>query len=217
MAAKIALFFVSHIFKNCWPKLFFWSVIKTHEILRKKDFFLDLNFVFQKKKTWKSVLAAKKAVFGGNSETAGQNSFFVNDKKLTKFCENSIFFWIWIAYCSKNRVKVGFGYQFWLRKQHFFLHMNFFFRKNKTKVGFGCNKNSFWEEIRKLRAKIIFLVSYKNSWNSRKTAVFQEANMVKIFSQTSRSLFLKQMPHREIFLRKWLQKLHKNLLFYVAW
>jgi hypothetical protein len=31
------------------------------------------------------------------------------------------------------------------------------------KVGFGCEKSSFLEEILKLRAKIIFLVSYKNS------------------------------------------------------
>jgi hypothetical protein len=52
-----------------------------------------------------------------------------------KFCENF----------RKNRVKVGFGYLFWLRKQQFFLHMNFVFqKKNKMKVGFGCEKSSFF-------------------------------------------------------------------------
>ena len=39
-----------------------------------------MNFVFQKKIKWKSVLAAKETVFGRNTETAGQNYFFVNDK-----------------------------------------------------------------------------------------------------------------------------------------
>ena len=108
-----------------------------------------------------------------------------------KFCENSTFFYIWI----------------------------FYFRKNKMKVGFGCEKS--WEEIRKLWAKIIFLVSYKNSWNSTKTAFFQGANTVKIFSPNPAFTplfglcfvhiwFLKKMPSREIFFGKLLWKSHKN-------
>jgi len=49
-SVKMALFF--HIYlKTAGQNYFFGQLffIKTHEILRKKGFFLDLNFVFQKK------------------------------------------------------------------------------------------------------------------------------------------------------------------------
>jgi hypothetical protein len=46
MSAKVALF--PHIFKNITQNKF-GGTIKTHEILRKKHFFLLMNFLFQKK------------------------------------------------------------------------------------------------------------------------------------------------------------------------
>jgi hypothetical protein len=53
----------------------------------------------------------------------------------------------------------GFGY----KNSNFFLHYYEFFisQKNKMKVGFDCEKNSFWREIRKLLPKIIFLSAIK--------------------------------------------------------
>jgi hypothetical protein len=55
-------------------------------------------------------------------------------------------------------------YRFWLRKQQFFSAYEFFIsEKIKGKSVLAAKKAVFWEEIRKLRAKIIFLVSYKNS------------------------------------------------------
>ena len=135
MASKMALFwndthqlfsyflrkshFFLHIFKNCWPKLFFWSSysIKTHEILQKTALF-------------------------------SRSEFFI----------------------SKNTVKVGFGYE----NSSFFGMWIFYFRKSVL----AAKKAVFWEEIRKLRAKIIFLVSYKNSWNSTKTALFLNLNFL---------------------------------------
>ena len=102
-------------------------------------------------------------------------------------------------------MKVGFGYEkaffkeqilrLWAKmfggddknswnsaKTVLFFAYEFFVRKNKMKVGFGCEKSSFLGGNTETAAKIIFLVSYKNSWNSTKTALFQEANTVKIFS-----------------------------------
>ena len=121
--------FLGRKYRNCWPKLFFLWTIKTREILRKQHFFLNLNFLFLKLQ-WKLVLTTG---FG---------------------YENSSFFCIWIFYFRKNKMKVDLGYGkssfsrdkywncgskiFWggtiktheiLRKQHFFLHMNFWFQK----------------------------------------------------------------------------------------
>ena len=36
-------------------------------------------------------MAAKKAVFGGNAETAGQNYFFVNDKNSRNSAKTALF------------------------------------------------------------------------------------------------------------------------------
>jgi hypothetical protein len=106
-----------------------------------------------------------------------------------KFCKNSTFsgseFFIFEKIQWKSVLDTGFGYE----NSNFFSAYEFFIsEKIKWKSVLGSKKDVFWEEIRKLRAKIIFLVSYKNSWNSTKTAVFQGANMVTIFSQTPRSL-----------------------------
>ena len=61
-----------------------------------------------------------------------------------KFCENSTFFGIWIFYSTKNKMKVGFGYE----KSSF----------SRDKYG-NCGPK-------------FFLGGDKNSWNSAKTALF---------------------------------------------
>ena len=115
---------------NCWQKLFVWSAIKTYEFLRKQHFFLHMNFLFQEQIKWKSVLAAKKAVFWEKiRKLLAKIIFFVKRIKTHEILRKQHFFWIWIFYFRKNTVKVGFWYRFWLRKQQSFLHMNFLFQK----------------------------------------------------------------------------------------
>ena len=115
--------------------------------LTKTALFFIYEFCISEKIKWKSVLAAKKAVWGRNTETAGQNYFFVNDKNSWNSTKTAVFsrskFFI-----SKKIVKVGFGYK---NSSFFLLIWILYFRKKKlTKMVFfkegsmKRQKHNFW-------------------------------------------------------------------------
>ena len=137
---------------NCWPKLFFWSALKTHEILRKQHFFLhNYDFFISKKIKGKSVLDVKKAVLGREIRKLLAKIIFLWTIKTHKILRKQWIFyfqkysesWFWIPVLAAKTVII---FCIWL----------FNFRKNNMKVSFGCTKSSFLAEIQELLAKIIF-------------------------------------------------------------
>ena len=163
---------------------------------------------------WQSVLNAKKSSFGArNTETAGQNYIFVNDKNSWNSAKTALFSGFEF-FISKNTVKVGFGYRFWLQKQQLFSAYEFFIsEKIKWKSILAAKQTVFWREIRQLLAKIVFLWTVDiKLMKFFENSGFSGRNTVKIFSPNPAftSLFglcfvhfhyvwfLKQMYRREI-------------------
>ena len=112
-------------------------------------------------------MAAKIALFWNDTHT---NFFHI-------FCENRTFFFIYLKSW------------FWIyENSSFFRIWIFYFRKNKMKAGFDCEKNRFLVRNTETAGQNYFFVNDKNSWNSAKTALFSGSEFF-YFQKYSESRF----------------------------
>ena len=126
--------------KFCENSTFFWIWIFYFQKYSERRFwilvlatktvvFSAYEFCILEKIKWKSVLAAKKAVLGGNTETGGQNYFFVNDKNSWNSSKTALFsgseFFISEKIKWKSVLDTGFGYE----NSSFFRTKILYFRK----------------------------------------------------------------------------------------